>query len=57
MDYVLPVDNGSLIETVNNVKSQNIKTPKVISGKTENDEGNNKNKKHYDEMNSIISHI
>ena len=57
LDFVLPVDNESLIETVNNVKSQNIKTPKVISGKKENDEGNNKNKKHYDEMNSIISHI
>ena len=57
VDYVLPVDNGSLIETVNNVKSQNKKTSKNIFGKKENDEGNNKYKKQYDEMNSIIAHI
>ena len=57
VDFVLPVDNEFLIETVNNVKSQNINTLKNIFGKKENDEGNNKYKKQYDEMNSIIAHI
>ena len=54
-DCVLPVDNESLIEIVNNVKSQNKKTSKNIFGKKENEE--NKNKKPYDEMNSIIAHL
>ena len=36
-DCVLPVDNESLIEIVNNVKSQNKKTSKNIFGKKEND--------------------
>ena len=53
-DCVLPVDNESLIEIVNNVKSQN-KTSKNIFG-NKNDK-NEKNKKPYDEMNSIIAHL
>ena len=53
-DCVLPVDNESLIEIVNNVKSQN-KTAKNIFG-NKNDK-NEKNKKPYDEMNSIIAHL
>ena len=54
-DCVLPVDNESLIEIVNNVKSQNKKTSKNIFGK--NNDINEKSKKPYDEMNSIIAHL
>ena len=54
-DCVLPVDNESLIEIVNNVKSQNKKTSKNIFG-NKNDI-NEKGKKPYDEMNSIIAHL
>ena len=54
-DCVLPVDNGSLIEIVNNVKCQNKKTSKNIFGNK--NEINEKNKKPYDEMNSIIAHL
>jgi len=54
-DCVLPVDNESLIEIVNNVKSQNKKTSKNIFGNK--NEINEKNKKPYDEMNSIIAHL
>ena len=54
-DCVLPVDNESLIEIVNNVKSQNKTTSKNIFGnKNDIDE---KGKKPYDEMNSIIAHL
>ena len=59
-DCVLPVDNESLIEIVNNVKSQNKKTSKNIFGKKDNNNNNNdkeKGKKPYDEMNSIIAHL
>ena len=54
-DCVLPVDNESLIEIVNKVKSQNKKTSKNIFG-NKNDI-NEKGKKPYDEMNSIIAHL
>ena len=54
-DCVLPVDNESLIEIVNNVKSQNKKTSKNIFGNK--NEINEKGKKPYDEMNSIIAHL
>lgn len=54
-DCVLPVDNESLIEIVNNVKSQNKKTSKNIFG-NKNDISE-KGKKPYDEMNSIIAHL
>ena len=53
-DCVLPIDNESLIEIVNNVKSQNKKISKNIFGKEIDD---NKKKKPYDEMNSIIAHL
>ena len=54
-DCVLPVDNESLIEIVNKVKSQNKNTAKNIFG-NKNDI-NEKGKKPYDEMNSIIAHL
>ena len=54
-DCVLPVDNESLIEIVNKVKNQNKKTSKNIFGNSK--ELNEKAKKPYDEMNSIIAHL
>ena len=54
-DCVLPIDNESLIEIVNNVKSQNKKISKNIFNN--NFSNDNKKKKPYDEMNSIIAHL